>query len=632
MGSPRALNFFRPIRRLAIDGSLWAVLVVGAAVAGMSLYMAWGDPREYWLTSLVSGEVDYYYYGRIILEELFPVSARHPGTPLSYVTSLLQLLVGRDFSRAQALFNVGYALILAWSLLALLLFRNVALRGRGFSFSLLVLTSIVLWPSFITFLNIWHPVAFVLTASAIIVVLFWRWLGDLPIWTLRQRLVIGSAIGATTAMWGAFLLVAMAMFVAALSRVWMERKSLPQRTVRPGIRNVLLVLTISVVVFLTLTAPVAPRLYDMIVGFLVHSVSDRPSSFLEILGVYFVRAAPFTALLTLTVVAIAVLATLRWWREKSERTSMAGVSEPYAKPPAQGPSSDALYELIPGAVLLAALLAMLLFLMGRAALGPNGAWDNGYHLRGSTPLAAVLPLGILYARRLWDATGGHVSDRVAVPASITMAVVSAMLLLGALVPYATWRHTAYAELRQDAAAFQELLERMRPLESRVAFTGAGSFMASPPSFHFRGNIKYSTTHRFDAELLGAFPGWTVIRWDTMAMLAGKEKDPRQIGLLRGRWQRLADWWQSLIGRRLLEPGELFTGEGQGVSLSLVVIDARTVEPWYKPTLLTALQERYERICQRSVRFGEMQLVLVALDGACEGLQRPSGLSAIVGTG
>lgn len=138
------------------------------------VFSALMDPRPYFIPYNYDVENDYYYTARL-LHSGFPLyRTTHPGTPIYWISYLVMFLSGQSIRAVQNFFNINYLIICLFHTGIFTLIYKVLLKDKPFGVSAAVLSSMMIWPAYFLFLNVFSPDSFIVPLGILSVALFWR--------------------------------------------------------------------------------------------------------------------------------------------------------------------------------------------------------------------------------------------------------------------------------------------------------------------------------------------------------------------------------------------------------------------------------------------------------------------------
>lgn len=503
--SPNSRNILLP---RTIPAAWVAWLTVSLILIGFSTYLTVGNPRPYFIQDY-DVENDFFYSSRLITEGQAPIRVSHPGTPIQYIGAGLMFIVGTEKSNTQSVLNLSYFLILLSLVASLAIFTRMVLQRASYSLALAVITSIVIWPPFLTFMNYWSGEIFVIVFGLPTAGLLWRSIEDRAGLSRNRAILLGVGIGLTVSMKAAFISGALLlMATAAIVIIFDMLRDSEVKEIRSFlsqivgvIPRILLVPTAAVIAFLIATAPVFGRMSWFFVETfrrIFGGGSDSPWSMMEFID-NMIDFAPVFSTFVLTILAIFIVLVffvwLRWRNGKLDINSLV--------------SSE--FNHVAAVFLLAfAFISVVIIGSGDDLTTQNGnLTDAGVILRQLTPFSLMLPFSVLYARRLIRGIGPQRLVRdINKAAGVLIPVAAFGAIVVGLVGYAEWR----SEKIRDDSNRLEILTAM--LEENVE-PGTRIGMIEPkkggePMFHLTSDFLYSRDY-FEEELLRDYPKYAFIR-------------------------------------------------------------------------------------------------------------------------
>jgi len=554
-------------------------LLVGGLVSALVVFFVYTNlisPRPYY-TLEYDIEPDYYYNARLINSGQSPDGVHHPGTPVYYLGALILRLTGTDLDRTGLFFDYSHLVTLLLTATALVFFVRVALRHVQPGFGLLVLASIVAWPSFLTFGEYFGADAFVIAAGLPTIALFWEELRRPSPPRSRVYLLVGAGLGLCLAIKLSFLPVAVALVIVSWANILSAHRS--ARGMRTLVLQSAIVPAGAVAVFLVTTAPIMGRLAEVPQHFIDHGQLEglSVSGFFSAV-IWFAQAAmPYFVMLVASVFLYVALAIdhVRTRTSTSMTAAVKTVTRSYRTGYLTG-----------GAFVLLMLLAVV-YLMAQSEVWASvpaadvGGWipretDPGLVLRQMWPCALGIPFLLLYcyhnARTRWPSIR---LDRLCF--QIAFFLVGLVIVGWALAIRIDLRESLIAQDRQSVDATTATISELTLPYTKAAIGGldyGGSI--GEPSFHLWGNYRFAGG-RFDTEVLDRYPMFTLF----------KRFDDIEAALDR-----------SGTGSPDRKP-DIVTGESQGIDVSLIGFPTRHYEYLLKPEgsiaepeLLALLQRRF----------------------------------------
>jgi hypothetical protein len=510
------VNFNRLSNRLADSSramrpSTRAWIVVTVILSVMVLLMTFVQGREYYL-GLTDVENDYYYNARVILDSGTPTRITHPGTPVYYVGAVVLAIVGEGQDRTQAFFNAMYLIGLVALAGALLFFVRYVLKNSGLTFTLIVLSTIAVWPPTLTYLNYFSADMLMLPATLVVLAYFWKLLGA-PEISYRQIAILGIFVGVTLAIKTNFL--QMAVPIGGALAIHFFRMSsgsnlltqLREVAFKLGIWSGFILLAGAVAI-----SPVLLRSYWLI-GKIRDSVrgdgSPNPTFSQQISN--FSQGSPqfFQILVIVAVLAIAI--SLLWLRSNYQRLSF----KRHTLAPGESDRLPVITFLgMAGFIFLFSILTQL---ETPNVLSGEYEGDFGIATRQLTPIAMMLPFVLISFRDLW-----HRQPNL--PALITnhlrsferaFLVIALLGIVWTFTDYSRSRAETLENLKTDIDVRAEAIDDLFK-DGRVAIYDSG-LLFGEPAFHLWGNYRYAYD-RFDEEVLAKYPQYTQLHLREAALL------------------------------------------------------------------------------------------------------------------
>jgi len=544
-----------------LRGSWLAWVVVSSIVVIAVGWMTFIDERPFWIVT-TDPEHDYYFNSLTVLETGFPESVRHPGTVIYYFGAALLAIAGTDFSEAQQFFNFTYIAAAILFIFALAVFTRVALSGVPFAPSFLILSSLLIWPSFATYSNYFSVESFILTVGLVLSAYTYVTMSGSRSINRYSLLVFGGLIGLGVALKFSFAPVGIAIgLMLASGALWSRSGSTLGVRALDGTGRVAMLVSISLISFLVFVFPVARYLYAFIGRLRIEITKPSESESIVEAVSRFLRLAPeYGILLILAVIGLGVLIFVQARRGTVESSDGTG----------GGSKSQS--------VTLFLVLLGFGLVLSRSIFDPDGAAfvDPGHFLRHMTPVAGFLPIGLLVVWKTHIRTFPDIS-KVTLHRRVQNVAVVALgvgLVVSSLGGYMYWRADNFADIADSVGVNTRQLEEINTAGARVAIWDYGHSFGEPMFFYW-GNYRYSID-RFDEKLMAAFPEYSIIHLREVAGLASairagdstvggsdNGETASGSGLLRGPAQEIYDsvvgTWSERFPRRMRN-GELLTGE------------------------------------------------------------------------
>ncbi len=566
-------------RRFAIAQKLrnpsgnWVAWAVVSFIAFFAVgWMTFVDVRPFWVVT-TDPEQDYYYNSLAILETGFPTSVRHPGTLVYYLGSAVLAVNGTDTGDAQRFFNSTYVLAISLFVFSLAFFTRKVLRGIPFAPSFLILSSLLLWPSFLTYSNHFSVESFMLAISVVTSAYVYSFLiGKFDV-SARSLLVYGILIGLGTALKFTFAPIGISIGIMIIARILgPDQTSSLKYKILLSVRTSVVLGLVSAISFLLFVLPVVPYLYEFFGRLGIEATKSSGSEpIITLLGRVFQLAPEYGILLLIALIGFGVCYVGR----KFALTDAATVDSNARQMPV----------VVPTVALLITLFVCGLIEL-RSVLDPQAVEyaDSGVYLRNLTPIAGFLPLLLLviWKRYVPIRRGFSNSKFDKFAYSLLPVIVSVLLIVSSVGRYFSWREAAYYDIRQSVMQHQDALRTIVPSGERVAIWDNGQAFGEP-MFFFWGNYRYAID-QFDEKLLTAFPQHTIARFREINGLLAQSKWGEEAnltatptahlqGILRGSMQEIYDSaikdWKQRFPRRS-RTHELITGEDRYDDISVVM--------------------------------------------------------------
>lgn len=499
-------------------------------------------------------EQDYYYSGRLILDEWRPDSVWHPGTPVQYLSAVILAFVGTSIAQTQVFFNVAYlaaglALIAAGGV-----FVGLVLKSKGFVVSLVCLSLIALWTPTLAFIGIWHAEAFSVPLALVLWSLLWRALASGDV-SRRSLISTGVVAGLAVAVKGTFVVLVVIVVGGVMLHLLILASTQPNQ--RRAVLRALALSVITALSFVVFTAPVLPRLYVFLERTVLTWRANPRGSFDYLGGLTdLISQAPiFTVLagcLTLILVVSVVIQASRAWAA-GRRLSLAGLDQ----------------HLMLGAVGVALMAVVVMSpSIGAGGVGDGGvAAVRGLNFRQLTPMMiAVVFVPVLLVQTQFGMLIGLRGGRL----SAAVAGVALMLVVsGTLMEFVSHRADQAAASEQ---AMSELLAELADTGVdgyRIASANWGEGYLGAAEFHLSGSDLF-TGGEYTRGVVASFPKYTLLDLRVAIDLAGYDPpDPSDVGLLKGPLQDLWESWKRNFPGKA-PTGELYSGLNSGERISHVI--------------------------------------------------------------
>lgn len=531
----------------------------------LGIYFTFISPRPYYIMEADS-EPDYYYNAALIIHGERPSGAHHPGTPV-YVLAALLLYPLYSFSgtlvgATQATLNASYILIGLLTSLTLYAFSKYALRGMPASISLLALTPILAWPSFLTYRSQLGPDSFVPMLGIAATIPFWSSLED-ERFSVRKALACGAGLGLCVATKLSLLPVAGAIVLG----YWFYVGFRGTRWVLAF--RILLVPVVAVATFFLLTVPVwysFPALFAKVISF--SGAKPKLSRFggaTELL---------ISASFPLAIMLVLVLAVF------------LGSFVSFARARIRAPR-QLRERLDDGAAWAFAGSLLVYFLWAMSTVPISGTQrDPGVLLRNLAPSALVFPFLVICC---WKRQSSFYLQYVGRNSIRIVLYVFVLLVLSfSLVRHVNQRSEWISETARKIEQANNAQQGLLSPGLRLAFwDGSPGVFFGPASFHFWGNYLYAFSH-FDAELLASFPTLTHfhLRELSTSLVVGSVPRERTASRSpvydavrriyrggRGVWAALQRNYPSVFAapRYKTQAGEIMAGEKSGIRISHILV-------------------------------------------------------------
>jgi hypothetical protein len=575
------------------------------------IWMTFIDQRPFWVVT-TDPEQDYYFNSLSVLDQGYPESVRHPGTPVYYLGALILAITGTEFSEAQRFFNVTYLLAVLTFIASIALFTRIALRKVPFAPSFLILTSLFVWPPFLTYSNYFsvesflYPLGVVMSALTFSVLTRRTWVPG------RWLIQLGFVIGLGLSLKFSFLPLGItAVLLIAGGIIFSHTLSRWRESARFVLFNVAILTLFALVSFLLLIAPVVRFMHILISrleaatgGLNLGSTSGSGSS---ALGRLTQLAPEFVVLSASAIFGFVILLVVRKYVRRGSERFDEGIQQ--VSHPGQ---------------IAVLILAFIVFglVAARTIDDPNYLVfpDTGVFLRNLTPLAAFLPLVLLVVWRLFASTWPDFRDTLIRRRThdVLLVGIAAALTITSVGGYLSWRGRNYDDVKDVITLHSDTVRALAPEGSRIAIWGLGRSFGEP-AFFFWGNYRYSFD-TFDEKVLEAYPEYTILRGNDLGMLVPEileesgvnqgtgavPLDTSSVGLMRGPVQDLYDSimipWRERYPERP-RSGEMITGEYSVDDISVLVY-----RPEHISFLLNGGDDAEQRLYSAfENRFGEIEV-------------------------
>ena len=603
------ISTFPPLGNLAQKRTeLLIIAGVSAALFALYVYSALISPRPYYILEH-DGEPDYYYNSRLIAFGLPVEGIHHPGTPIYYLGALVLELAGTSLDRTQTFFKYSHFVIFLLRAAGLAAFVFIALRRIPIGVSLLVVASVVAWPSFFVYSQYFGPEAFVAAAGLPALAIFWDALHAARPPDNRRLFIAGVGLGLCLAIKLSFLPVALAMLIA--SWVHLRGADIGGRGLAQRYLPFVLLPLGALASFLVSTAPIFGRLANVPVHFADHgNLQDLSLSGFGKAVYWFSQASlPYFVVLAAATVLIAYLLIRYLYK------GMADGSRDHIAP---RPDVRRLDYTAAGVFVLLMLLGVSYVMAkgevwGSVPAANVGGWltrdsNPGVVLRQVAPSALGIPFLLLYGYRLARARWPSV-DFEAPYFQAALSLVGLAMIGWSLVSYIGHRQDLIERDSQNVTATVEEISGLAAPGTRAAIGGldyGGSI--GEASFHLWGNYRHANG-AFDRAVLASYPRYShLVRFDDVQRVleerAGDAQALPEVGDEAGSTRGLVSFLREWLLGKVSSPwasssSDIVTGESHGVNVSLIGFPAHHTDYLMKPDgkvgeaeLLALLQSRF----------------------------------------
>jgi hypothetical protein len=571
-------------------------LAAVALVAALSLILTFVLPRPFyvWENDFDNG---HYYNARALFYGLPIHNIEHPGTPVFLLERLLMTSRAAQPGHVQSFSNELYLVVGAAYCISIGFFCLVVLRRFSAGVAALVLSSLVAWPAFLMDLNYFCTESFILVGGLVALSAFWMILAAFPRPRTRLLVFAGAACGLCLAIKLSFVPFVIVLLLAVSVSVLRADTRVGRKAF-----NLIVLWSMAVVAFSIAILPVFYRLDEILLNTIFRGDVRIQGGVARAAGESawaLLRESPaFVVLLVVVVVTAAVV----WIRQHKSHAS----GQPSTRPGAVGFDKSA------GLVFIGLLSCSFVYVIACAAPQLHYSYSVGNSLRNASPLALVVPFGIIYVaqlrleRRYMVRTQTSHANRSLLGVALAIACVSVTFHL-------VVRNRMIADRLARIVAAETRLGELQRQYGVVAFWDKQ--LMGPASFHFWGNYRYAGSY-FDNELLAKFKGytWLDLRDIQAARKAGPEQDtatttsgnpPPEALHETGRplWRRLLrrchQWWLAMKRRYPAfpeQPIQLYAGGDQGLKVGLIAFTERSAETeiyqrlgWGEPDLKARLE-------------------------------------------
>ena len=478
-------------------------LIGGAVVALLTLvlYTAVISPRPYYYTPVNDIEHDYYYNARLINAGLPPNGIHHPGTPIYYLGAAIQRLSDPDWGHAQRFFTLSHLVVVLLTAAGLAVFVRTTLKHIPWGVSLLVVASIVAWPTFLTYLDHFGADSFIVVAGLPTLAIFWAALHSGMPPDNRRLFLSGAGIGLCLAIKLSFVPVAAALLLASWLHVWMHARS--THGVEQGLMLRILPFIVmpagALVLFLVATSPIIGRLPEVVfqashqeVSYLgnLYELGKTLNSFAQIAPPYFWMLMTGAGFLTYLLV-------------KRPHAHPAGGQIVHG-----GPYEDSgRFDYLAGGIFVLLMLLAVIF-MTTHLREYKGVADPGVVLRQLSPSVLGFPFLLLLCYSLvrfkWPSI--HIE---AMPFQVIFSIAGLVIVVWGITTYISYRQDVIQQTRSSQIAITDRLPEITIPGTRAALWEGGG-KSGEAMFHFWGNYWYGNDE-FAQVLLRKFPRYTEFR-------------------------------------------------------------------------------------------------------------------------
>jgi hypothetical protein len=574
----------------------------------------------------MDSEHDYYYNALLINAGFSPQSNHHPGTPIYYLSSALLSLSGTGPEAIQRFFDLSYFVAAVVTAGALVLFVRLLLKETPIGISLLVLASIVMWPSYLAYANYVGSDAFIVAVGLPTVTLFWSSLehGMRP-GTLKL-LSCGLGIGLCLATKMSFVPLAIALVIAGsvhvvlAARKRVEGLSRARQAWLAESLKGLLILPMGVLAsYVVFTAPIMHRLLGVWMGTFRRAETRPPEgegfgASLQMFSVIFEANIALMTLVVLSVGACVFLLVeyaLRRW--KSSPVSQEGTL-----------TDKDQFDFVSGAVFLLLMSLAFFYTMASSVEVTVGA-EAGIRLRNVSPSALVLPFLILYGYRLYRSRVPSSNDTKMRALSLVASGMAVLVMVTGLSSYAGRRQEFIEDHKARIATTMERFEQLSQPYRRVAFwTESNDDYLGQMSFHFWGNYKYAFGY-FNKALTQSYPEYTyfLLREATQAEQndLSTEEAP---STGESRFGGLGQFIWNTFGRSedLKRGDEILAGQDYQVCISTIAYpeaeEGSELVSMTRSDLLSVIRTQFGEPEVKKELIGGIDWILIGLPGCSEG--------------
>lgn len=576
------------------------LLLLGLAPVVFALYVTFLVPRPCYIID-TDLEHDYYYNARLLYAGLPVVTYNHPGTPIYYLGRLIILITGPDVEAVQLFFNVAYFVVALATAASLCIFAYLLLKGIPIGTSIMVLGSIVAWPSFLTYMNYFGSESFIVVLGLLTIALFWKTLTAHNTPDKLALFLCGIGVGACLATKMSFLPVSLALLAGCLTHILVSTRHNGLRNGYSGagwltrrMTRLLIMPFGAALSYFILTAPILwalPSLWaTTVLRGAVFGAKD-PDILFRLLfnfSLLFKTSLPLAILLIaatgafLCLFAKYIYRRLRWGKSLRSH-GLVDVPE---------------FDYISGGVFLLLMLLGFVFTMcAEVHLGP----DAGVGLRQVAPSALVVPFLILYCYQLNQAKWIAGTRR----SQVILAIAGVVVVTFAVIIHVDNRHEFITSREAQIVTITSELTELRYPDTRIAYWGPAHLFGQA-SFHFWGNYRYAS-NSFDRLLLERYPEYAFFRLREVPRILGTP-EPSEVRAkpyitLKGWYITLEGYWHKIFPPPCLgeSTNEVITGETQGVKVSIIAFPRSAQRELREATLsqlLALLQSRFGTLSYR----------------------------------
>jgi hypothetical protein len=469
-------------------------------------------PRPYYIADF-DGEADYVYSSRLIVAGETPIHVSHPGTPIQYLGAMLMRVTGSGVADTQTFLNASYFFILFSLIVSLGIFTRLVLNNVSYSLALIVIASIVVWPSFLTFMNYWGSEIFLIVIGLPTLGLVWVVMHQNREPTRSQIVYIGIGIGLGVAVKASSIPLALVLIASTTFTVVMawaknskfaEYRELP-KLVFTCLLKISPLFIAAAITFIVAIAPVANKMWSFI-----HEIyrrnngpgAESANPIYSLFGDLIEQAPYYTTFVVISALAIIIGISLLAVRQRASEVDPSPHEEPNFN------HAGAVFLLV-----LAVIAGVTVGLRGGVSTMNGSLADPGTILRQLTPIALLSPVALLYAAELIPANLQRQPfmrlNRIRGPLVGTVGVIA---IIGAMVGYANWRSQTNSMKIHRLEVITQTVEELAPNGTRIAMFEMKE--GGKPLFHFANDHSYSKDY-FEDDLVAIFPRYTFLRFTSL---------------------------------------------------------------------------------------------------------------------